>query len=80
MVRTIKKGIHWYSWDKVCRDKNDGGFDFRDLKNFKTTLLAKQLWRLIKKTESLFAKIFKGRYFRKFDPLDDHKSYSASFG
>ena len=56
--------------DKMCKDKVDGGIGFRDIQNFKTALLAKQLWRLIDKPDSLFARVFKGRYYRKSDPLD----------
>ncbi|KAL9299260.1 hypothetical protein AtEden1_Chr2g0230611 [Arabidopsis thaliana] len=43
-------------------------------------LLAKQLWRLVSFPDSLFAKVFKGRYFRKSNPLENIKSYSPSYG
>ena len=72
----IKKGMHCFSWDKMCKDKKEGGIGFRDIQNFNTTLLAKQLWRLIDKPEFLFAKVFKGRYYRKSDPMDPIRSYS----
>ena len=74
-----KKGMHWFSWDKMCKDKKEGGIGFRDIQNFNTSLLAKQLWRLIDKLESLFAKVFKGRYYRKSDPMDAICSYSPSY-
>ena len=41
---------------------------------------AKQLWRLIDKPESLFAKLLKGRYYRKSDLMDPIRSYSPSYG
>ena len=76
----LKKGMHWFSWDKLCNDKEEGGLGFRDLQNFNIVLLAEPLWRLIDKPESLFAKVFKRRYYRKSDPLDPIKSYSPSYG
>ena len=55
-----KIGIHWFSWDKVCKSKEEGGLSFRDLQDFNTALLPKQLWRLIDKPNCLFSKVFKG--------------------
>ena len=75
-----KNGIHWLSWDKVCTCKEDGGLSFRDLQDFNTTLLAKLFWLLIDKPECLFSKVFKGRYFQNTDPLENHRSYSSSYG
>ncbi|XP_010501979.1 PREDICTED: uncharacterized protein LOC104779321 [Camelina sativa] len=74
------RGLHWIAWDKLCVDKIDGGLGFRCLDDFNTALLAKQLWRLITAPESLFAKVFKGRYYRHSNPLDPTKSYSPSYG
>lgn len=70
--------VGWFG--KNYHSKQDCELEFRTIEAFNTVLLAKQLWRLIEHLESLFAKIFKGRYFRKTDPLDSDKSYSPSFG
>ena len=75
-----KKGIHWLSWDKVCTPKEEGGLSFRDLQDFNTAVLAKQFWWLLHKPDCLFSKVFRGRYFRNTDPLDEHISYSSSYG
>ncbi|XP_010445465.1 PREDICTED: uncharacterized protein LOC104728135 [Camelina sativa] len=74
------RGLHWVSWDKLCSGKEAGGLGFRCLDDYNTALLAKQLWRLIMVLESLFARVFKGRYYRHSDPLDPIKSYSPSYG
>ena len=63
----------------MCKDKSEGGIGFRDIQNFNTALLAKHLWRLIDKLNSLFARVFKGRY-QNSDPLDPIISYSPSYG
>ena len=66
--------------NKMCYSKSEGGLGFRNVDDFNSALLAKQLWRLISVLDSLFAKVFKGRYFRKTNPLDNIKSYSPSYG
>ena len=72
--------MHWKSWDKVCENKEDGGLGFKDLTDFNTAMLDKQLWRLIEKPNSLFARVFKGRYFKNASPLEPIRSYSPSYG
>ncbi|CAA7030423.1 unnamed protein product [Microthlaspi erraticum] len=74
------RGMHWLAWKKLSRHKNDGGLGFRVIEDFNTALLAKQLWRLIDYLDSLFARVFKGRYDRNSMPLDPIRSYSASYG
>ncbi|CAA7058300.1 unnamed protein product [Microthlaspi erraticum] len=74
------RGMHWLAWKKLCRHKRDGGLGFRVLEDFNTALLRKQLWRLLDNPESLFSRVFKGRYYRNATPLDPIKSYSPSYG
>ncbi|KAG7564814.1 Myc-type basic helix-loop-helix (bHLH) domain [Arabidopsis suecica] len=74
------RGMHWMAWNKLCNSKSEGGIGFRNVDDFNSALLAKQLWRLITVPDSLFAKVFKGRYFRKSNPLENIKSYSPSYG
>ncbi|XP_013617193.1 PREDICTED: uncharacterized mitochondrial protein AtMg00310-like [Brassica oleracea var. oleracea] len=74
------RGLHWIAWDEICTPKDLGGLGFRDLHDFNIALLAKQLWRLIHYPDSLLARVLKGRYYRHTSPLDDHQSYSPSYG
>lgn len=41
--------IHWVPWEKICREKMEGGLGVKELKAFNLALLGKWLRRL--KTE-----------------------------
>ncbi|XP_010506884.1 PREDICTED: uncharacterized protein LOC104783422 [Camelina sativa] len=73
-------GMHWLAWEKLCCSKQQGGLGFRNVDDFNSALLAKQLWRLIEYPDSLFARILKGRYYRNSDPMEPIRSYSPSYG
>ncbi|KAK2652309.1 hypothetical protein Ddye_012165 [Dipteronia dyeriana] len=36
--------IHWCTWKRLCKQKSDGGLEFRDLEIFNRSLIAKQCW------------------------------------
>jgi len=74
------RGMHWMAWNKLCSSKLEGGLGFRSIDDFNSALQSKQLWRLITVPDSLFAKVFKGRYYRKSNPLENIKSFSSSYG
>ena len=74
------RGMHWKSWDKMCTNKNEGGLGFKDITDFNTAMLGKQLWKLIEKLFTLFARVFKARYYRNASPLEPIRSYSPSYG
>ncbi|KAG7537155.1 Reverse transcriptase domain [Arabidopsis suecica] len=63
-------GMHWPALDKMCHSKADGGIGFWNVDDYNTSLLEKKLWRLITVLNSLFVKVFKGRY-KYFDDDDD---------
>lgn len=47
--------------------KKDGGLGVRDMLAFNEVLVAKQAWRLIAQPQSLLARVYKAKYFRKTD-------------
>jgi hypothetical protein len=62
--------IHWMSWERMGISKDQGGLVFRDLVMFNRALLAKQLWRIMQKPDSLVALIMKAKYFSQNTILD----------
>ena len=58
-----ERKIHWIKWSKLCRPKNEGGMDFRDLLKFNDAMLAKQFWHLLSNQDSLFYRFFKENFF-----------------
>lgn len=64
-----KRKIHWMSWNKLALAKELGGLAFKDIQAFNQSLLAKQPWRLLDQPESLFARLFKSRYYDAGDFL-----------
>ncbi|KAL6520547.1 hypothetical protein OROMI_032309 [Orobanche minor] len=61
------------------KPKDQGGMGFRDLESFNKALLAKQLWRMVKNSDTLMARVFKARYFRNNDLWSAQVKTNASF-
>lgn len=63
----------------MCKEKEEGGLGFRELSTFNRALLAKQIWRIISRPDSLVAQVFKARYFRNIDIMQAPLGSNPSF-
>ncbi|KAL9680203.1 hypothetical protein QQ045_018081 [Rhodiola kirilowii] len=63
------KGIHWCRFKKLCKEKGEGGVGFKDLSIFNDALLAKQIWRLVERPNSLTSKLLKEKYYKEGTPI-----------
>lgn len=73
------KGIRWCAWEKMSMSKKRGGLGFRDLHGFNLALLGKQCWNLIKKPDSLVAKVLKARYYPDCHLLQARRMGGSSY-
>jgi hypothetical protein len=71
--------IAWMAWRRMGRSKDLGGLGYRDIDCFNTALLAKQCWRLLKRPDSLAARVMRGKYFPNSDFLGSNLGKKASF-
>ena len=54
--------MHWVSWEKMCRRKEEGGLGYRDLHLFKLAMLARQGRRMLQNPDSLCAQLLRAKY------------------
>ncbi|CAL1394093.1 unnamed protein product [Linum trigynum] len=74
-----ERRITWKAWKKLCKPKEEGGLDFRDLKTFNLALLGKQIWNLLQNPTSLAARVLKAKYYPNSDVLQARVGYNPSF-
>ncbi|XP_027152078.1 uncharacterized protein LOC113752144 [Coffea eugenioides] len=71
--------MHWTSWERMARKRNEGGLGFKDLEAFNKAMLGKQVWRILTKPNLLVSKVLKAKYFPKESILHCNPPKSASW-
>ncbi|XP_059650378.1 uncharacterized mitochondrial protein AtMg00310-like [Cornus florida] len=56
--------IKWISWDNLCKSKNSGGLDFKNIEVINLALLAKITWQMEVGDDSLLCRSFKQKYLK----------------
>lgn len=73
-----KRKMHWRRWEELCKPKEFGGLNFRDLVNFNQAMLAKQAWRVLTNPHLTISKVLRGRYFPNSSVLEASNHSSSS--
>ena len=63
----------------MCEPKSEGDMGFKELPLFNDALLAKQTWRLLHNTDSLFCKVFKSKFFPNSSIIEAKEGYGGSY-
>ena len=74
-----KTKIHWMSWERLLKSKQNGGISFRGFKEFNKGLLGKHCWRLMQDKDSLMERVFKRRYYPRTTFLEATVGYQPSY-
>ena len=74
-----ERKIHWINWKKLCTQNEKGGMGFRDIHAFNLAMLAKQAWRLLHHTHSLFYHVYKARHLPNCSFLEAELGHKPSF-
>ena len=78
--RGSRGGIHWVAWERLRKQKRNGGLGFKDIQCFNLALLAKIGWKIIKDPSSLLATILKDKYFPDKTFRDASRGNGTSWG
>ncbi|CAL1404049.1 unnamed protein product [Linum trigynum] len=77
--RGSERRIHWISHDELTWPKEEGGLGFRNLFGFNTALLARQVWSIHQRPQSLVARILQAKYYKKTTILEAAVGHHPSY-
>lgn len=75
-----RRKLSWVAWKKMTTSKKSGGMGFRDLHLFNQALLENQVWKILRRPQSLLYRILKGRYFRDGTIFSATRGTQPSYG
>lgn len=61
------------------QQRREGNVGFKDFGNFNQVMLAKQLWLIITRPQSLVARILKEKYFRHVNIMEENTKSNYSY-
>ena len=73
------KKIYWCKWSELAVHKSVGGLSFRDVGRFNQALIAKNVWRLLRRPDSLVGRVFRESYYVDGDMLKAIVSHRDRF-
>lgn len=73
------KKIHWASWEKLTRSKENGGMGFREIFYFNLAMVSKQYWRILHNSQSMVAQVLKAKYYPRGELSTANIGYQPSY-
>ena len=74
-----ERKMSWVAWEKMYGAKKDGGMGFRNMQIFNKAMLAKQAWRVMNRSDTLMARVLKGKYYPKCSFWEAKASSNMSY-
>ncbi|XP_043687599.1 uncharacterized protein LOC122638815 [Telopea speciosissima] len=62
---SLERKVHYISWDKICKPKDEGGLGIRRITDMNITGILKQIWWIASKKDSLWVRWVYARYLKK---------------
>ena len=62
---TNYKAMHMVNWDSICKPKDEGGLNLRNIRDWNQACLVQQLWDLLQNKCSLWSQWVSARYLSK---------------
>lgn len=74
-----KKKIHLVGWNRVCKPKDHGGLDIKQMTKLNGSLLAKVGWKIMTEQDALWVKVVKGKSLSNSNFLECRANAQSSY-